>query len=260
MLALAKRGFVDRSETDLRYTLGPAGIAVGDAARVTGSVFTAVAPLAEELARASGTCVALTSRDGAETRVERVFDHAPAFAIRTRPGESAPLVPPFGSAFVAWDPPSAIEQWLDAAPSPLDHTERGRYRAALWAVRDRGYSVGVANTRPINRILASLVDEPHSESLLRERDAVMRELSHSEFLPVALDTEALRRVNHMSAPVFDAAGCVAIAIMVLGPTFDLTPAEIGTLGERLLATAREATARIGGRIPEPAVRTAGVAA
>src|SRR5262249_24654361 len=89
MLALAKRGFVDRSETDLRYTLGPAGIAVGDAARVTGSVFTAVAPLAEELARASGTCVALTSRGGAETRVERVFDHAPAFAIRTRPGESA---------------------------------------------------------------------------------------------------------------------------------------------------------------------------
>src|SRR5262249_46545341 len=89
---------------------------------------------------------------------------------------------------------------------------------------------------------------------------VMRELSHSEVLPVALDTEALRRVNHMSAPVFEAAGCVAIAIRVLGPTFDLTPAEIGTLGERLLATAREATARIGGRIPEPAVRTAGVAA
>jgi DNA-binding IclR family transcriptional regulator len=59
--------------------------------------------------------------------------------------------------------------------------------------------------------------------------------------------------------VFDAAGRVALAIMVLGPSFDLTPAEIETLGERLRVTARDATTRIGGRAPEPVARVAGVA-
>ena len=248
LLALADRALVDRREPDLRYTLGPACIAMGDAARAAGSLIARVAPIAEMLARETSSCVALSTVDGVEQRVDQVFDHGPAFGLRTRVGEAVRFAAPFAAVFVAWAPRVEVEAWLDRA-GDLTKAERARYVAALEAVRARGYSIAVANVRPdLVHILERLVDEPGTEQDLRERDAVIREITHSEYLPVAIDGDAPRRVNQVSAPVFDHTGCVAIQIMILGPTYDLTGAEIDALGERLLAAAQRATERIGGRV------------
>jgi DNA-binding IclR family transcriptional regulator len=247
LLALAERALVDRREPDLRYTLGPTCIAVGDAARAAGSRLARVAPLAEALARSTSTCVALSTVDGLEQRVEQVFDHGPAFGLRARVGESVRFAAPFAAVFVAWAPPSEVDAWLDRA-GDLTASERARYLAALGAVRQRGYSIAVANVRPdLAAILERLVDEPATEHDLRERDAVIREITHSEYLPVAVAVDAPQRVNQMSAPVFDHTGRVVVQIMVLGPTYDLTPPEIAALGERLLEVAQRATERSGGR-------------
>jgi len=250
LLALAERALVDRREPDLRYTLGPACIAVGDAARSAGSLLARVAPIAEDLARETGTCVALTTIDGGDQRVEQVFDHGPAFGLRARPGEEVPFAAPFAAVFAAWAPPSVVEAWLDRATGSLSTDERARYVDALAAVRDRGYSLAVANVRPdLAQILERLVEQPATDQFLRERDAVIHEITHSEYLPVALDIESPRRVNQMSAPVFDYTGTVVIQIMLLGPPYDLTRAEIDALAERLVAAARRSTERIGGRLP-----------
>lgn len=250
LLALAERALVDRREPDLRYTLGPACVAVGDAARAGGSLFARVAPVADALARETGTCVALAGHDGAELRVERVFDHGPAFGVRAQAGEAVPLAAPFGAVFVAWEPEAGIRAWLERVDGSLSDDERSRYRTALGAVRDRGYSVAVANVRPdLLEILERLVEQPGTEEAVRERDTVIRELTHSEYLPVSLDAAAPQRVNQMSAPVFDRAGRVALGIMVLGPSYDLAPAEIEAMGERLLAAARSATTQLGGVVP-----------
>ena len=251
LLALAERALVDRRDPDLRYTLGPACIAVGDAARAAGSLFARVAPLADALARETGTCVALAGHDGAELRVERVFDHGPAFGVRTQVGESVPLAAPFGAVFVAWEPEAAVGAWLDRVDGALSDDERRRYPTALAAVRERGYSIAVANVRPdLLGILERIDDQPETVAGVRERDAVIRELTHSEYLPLSLDAAAPQRVNQMSAPVFDRAGRVVLAIMVLGPSYDLAPAEIDALGERLLAAARAATTGLGGTVRE----------
>lgn len=252
LLALADRALVERREPDLRYTLGPACIAVGDAARAAGSLLARVAPVAEALARETGTCVALSTTDGEEQRVEQVFDHGPAFGLRARPGEAVPFMAPFAAVFVAWAPAAEVDAWLDRAGG-LTSAERERYATALAAVRARGYSLATANVRSdLADILERLVDEPRAEHDLRARDAVIREISRSEYLPVTIDAEAPQRVNQMSAPVFDHTGRVAIQVMVLGPTYDLTRAEIDELAARLVAAARRATARIGGRFPEVA--------
>ena len=250
LLALAERALVDRRDPDLRYTLGPTCIAVGDAARAAGSLVARVEPLADALARETGTCVALAGHDGAELRVERVFDRGPAFGARAQVGESVPLVVPFGAVFVAWESASEIQAWLDRVGESLTDDERRRYHTALAAVRERGYSIAVANVRPdLLEILERLVDQPGTIDAVRARDAAIREMTHSEYLPVAFDATALQRVNQMSAPVFDRAGRVALAIMVLGPSYDLAPAEIDALGRRLRATARAATTRLGGAEP-----------
>lgn len=249
LLALAERALVDRREPDLRYTLGPACIALGDAARAAGSLLGRVAPLAEALARETASCVALSTIDDAEQRVERVFDHGPAFGLRARPGEAVPFAAPFAAVFVAWASRPAIEAWLDRAGG-LSAIERDRYVAALGAVRERGYSIAIANVRPdLQSILERLVDGD-DEHDIRERDAVIREITHSEYLPVDIDPDVPQRVNQMSAPVFDSSGRVAIQIMILGPTYDLGLGEINALGDRLLAAAGAATDRIGGRVPE----------
>lgn len=251
LLALAERGLVDRREPDLRYSLGPACAVLGDAARAAGALFHRVGPLAEALARETGSCVALSATDGIELRVEHVYDHGPAFGLRTRAGEAVPLAAPFGAVFVAWAPGSAVEQWLDRRPA-LGEEERAHYRRALAAVRERGYSITVADLRPeLAEVFEQRVDEPDDADVVAARDLAIRELPHREYLPAELDLAEPRRVNQVSAPVFDRTGRVAIGIMVLGPNYDLGPAEIEVLGEHVLAVSREATDRIGGATPHP---------
>jgi DNA-binding IclR family transcriptional regulator len=249
LLALAERGLVLRREPDLRYSIGPACIGIGDAARSSLSILAAVAPIADELARSTHACAALATGSGTEIRVADVFDHSPAFGLTTRVGQAIPLMPPFGAVFVAWDTERGVERWLDQAESELSSDERQRYLSALETIRERGYSVTVSTVvRPdLADTLNELVDNPRAEKTLHRRDQLIRQMVHSEYLPTAIEADVPVRVVQMSAPVFDHLGELAVVIMVLGPNYDMTATEIAGLGDRLLIAARTATQRVGGR-------------
>src|SRR5262245_37710835 len=90
--ALAVHRLVTRRDEDLRYELGPGGIAIGDAACSANPVLRAAKTEAEQLARAIGACVALSVRDGNTARVVEVFDFGPLFTARARVGQVIPLV------------------------------------------------------------------------------------------------------------------------------------------------------------------------
>jgi DNA-binding IclR family transcriptional regulator len=247
LLALAQRGLVQR-DVDRRYSLGPACRALGEAAQLAGAPLTALEPVAEDLARATASCAAISSCVRGQSRVERVYDHGPAFGLRARVGESVPLVPPFGAVFVAWDGDAAIDAWLDRAGAALGPAERAHTVAALAAVRERGYTITVSGVHPdLVRMLEELADHAPDSANLDARDALIREVSPREYLPVAIANDGAQRVNQMSAPVFDAAGTVPYALMVLGPSYELSGDEIAALGHRLLVAARTATERLGGR-------------
>src|SRR5262245_45825 len=109
--ALAVHRLVTRRDGDLRYELGPGSIAIGDAACTANPVLSAAKSEAERLARAIGTCVAVSVRDGSTARVVEVFDFGPLFTPRARVGQVIPLIPPFGAVFVAWDE-DEVEAWL----------------------------------------------------------------------------------------------------------------------------------------------------
>ncbi|MEU8137409.1 IclR family transcriptional regulator [Streptodolium elevatio] len=249
LLALAERGYAVRGDGDLRYRLGPACIAVGDAARSINSALAVTGHEAEALAKETGTCVGVSVRAGDEIRVVEVFDHGPPFVVRGHLGQAIRLAPPFGAGFVAWADEAGVEAWLDAASAPLNRAARARYRAALEAIRTRGYSVTVATPRSpeLHDALATLANTPDAEEARRVRDEVVVELTHSEYLPTDLDADRPVRMLQCSAPVFDVLGKVVAKIMVFGPAYDLTAGEVEALGEQLRAATERATRNIGGR-------------
>ncbi len=251
LLALAAEDFVVRRNDDLRYELGPACIMLGDAARVANTALSAAVAEAERLARQTSTCVALATRGSADTRVSDVFDFGPPFGIRTRVGQSIPLVAPFGAVFIVWDDDATVERWLNDPSPPLTEAELAHYRRALAGIRRQGYSITtVVDRRPdLVAALDTLRVSPETQEAQRLRDEAMLEFSHSEYLQVDVAPGASLRVSQLSAPVFDRSATVAAVMIVLGPTYELSAAEIETIGEQLKESAATATRQAGGRAP-----------
>jgi DNA-binding IclR family transcriptional regulator len=240
LLALAERGMVHRSD-DLRYSLGEACRTLGRAALTADAGLLMLEGVAEELASATASCVVISSCDGTTTRVERMIDHAPGFAMRARVGESVPLAPPFGAVFVAWND-EMTEEWLNRAGGVLPDDERMHARAALDGIRRRGYAISTDIVRPeLVSLLVEVADESPDPSKLETRDALIRSLAPSRYLPVEVPADEPQRVAQITAPVFDATGIVIYSLMILGPTYELQPEEIGALGRRLVESASAAT-------------------
>jgi DNA-binding IclR family transcriptional regulator len=246
LLGLAAAGLV-RRDAQLRYELGPACIALGDAARVANPALRAAAAQAEALARAQAAVVAVTLRDGDETRVAHVFDFGPPFGIRPRTGDAIDLLPPFGASFVAWDDDAGVAGWLERVEPPLDDHERRRYLDALDAVRRRGFSITVASDRQAELAAAfeRVSQRPELEDARRTRDRAIREIAHAEYLAAEVDPERSSRLTQISAPVFDPGGRVAASIMLLGPDHELTAEQIAGLGQLVRHAADRATSDSG---------------
>jgi DNA-binding IclR family transcriptional regulator len=243
---LAVQRFVIRSADDRRYELGPAGIVLGEAARIANPGLRAARVEAERLARGLGACVSICIHDGHTARVVETFDFGPLFALRARVGQAIPLVPPFGAVFVAWNDEDA-EAWIARAGDSLDVGERDRYRRALGAIRRRGYSVSIATPRAaFEERIETLVGSPESEDAQQARDELIREVMHGAYLPADLDAGSAVRVVQISAPVFDRTGCVAACLLVPGPGHDITDSELRALAGRLVEAATRATRDAGG--------------
>ena len=254
LLGLAERGFV-RRDAALRYELGQAGIVLGDAARAANPTLRAAGVHAEALARSQSYVVAVTIRDGTQTRVASVYDFGPPFGIRPRSGDAIALVPPFGATFVAWEDAAQVQSWLQRADPPLTPAEIIRYHEALAAVRRRGYSITVSPGRQpeLATALEHLIGDQPAGDRRQVRDAAIRVVTHSEYLASELDPQGSIRLTQLSAPVFQpadgadgGAGEVGASVMLLGPSHDLSVREINALGEKVLAAATRATNDIGG--------------
>jgi len=251
--ALAVHDIVVRRDRDLHYELGAGCVALGDAARAANSVLRAAGEEASALALALTCCAAVTVRVGDEARVAEVFDSGPAFGLRAGVGQAIPIVPPFGAVFVAWSD-NETDAWLAHVDRRRGRAHLEQCRRAIDAVRRRGYSVAVSVPRrpELARVIETLATTPDAADALRARDELVGEMQHTEYLPADIDDDARIRLTQMSAPIFDRGGRVVAAIMLLGPDYDLTNAELSALGEHLARAATRATDTAGGRGPGPA--------
>ena len=250
--ALSAHRLVTRRDDDLCYELGPGCIALGEAARSANPPLRAASSAAERLARELASSVAVCVREGDTARVAEVYDFGPVFSRRTRVGQTIPLVPPFGAVFVAWSDADS-EAWLARGAAELEPAERARYRRALHEVRRRGYSLSVVvrGDAELAAAVEAIASPPASDAAQSARDALIREIAHSEYLAADLDARRPLRVGQISAPVFDASGAVTVSLLTLGPEHESHGAAIETLARRLVEATTRATRLAGGREPTP---------
>ena len=250
LLALAQRGLVQR-DVERRYSLGPACRTLGEAARVAGAPLTALEPVADDLARSTASCVAISSCVRGQSRVERVYDRGPAFGLRARVGESVPLTPPFGAVFVAWDGDAAIEGWLDRAGAALGAAERAHTVAALAAARASAatrsrWPACTPTSSACSKTWPTTLPPPPTSTCATRSSARSHRgsTSRSRWPPTGRNASTTCR-----RPSSTRRARCRTALMVLGPSYELSRDEVATLGGRLLDAARTATERIGGRHP-----------
>lgn len=243
---LTDAGYLLRHPVDKTYSLGPALVAVGNAAAsvqldVVDHARGEMRRLADEL---DVLCVASAVIGGEIVILGREGDLGP-LAPDVRVGHRLPLVPPLGTVFMAWSPDGEIEAWLQRTGPSASPERIARFRAAVSAVRDRGYSLALeVDARvQIGRALGGRDTGVDASQLARLVD----ELGHEEYVLAELEHAASYRLSMIAGPVFGADGSVVLALTLFGFRASLDPAEIRRLAERLVDATRVVTKSIHGR-------------
>ena len=237
---MVEAGYLVRHEDDKSYALGPALIAIGNAAAEAYPAASLVQEPMDRLSREFDLeCVASTAIAG-EIVILATSGTPRPLGINVQPGLRLPLVPPLGTVFVAWSGSREIDRWLnrlgpEASPEDLD-----RYRQALDVVRQRGFSVGLGGDEQ-----QRLVESLQSSSGRRRAPTAPGE----EYALVELADSAPHTLNHIGAPVFGPDGRVALALFLIGFRGQIPAREVPRYAERLVAEATAVTAALHGVVP-----------
>lgn len=239
LATLVDASYLVRDEDDKTYALGPALIAVGNAAVEAYPAATIAESSMEELAAEFDLeCVASASI-GDEIVILASAGSTRPIGMNIRPGLRLPLVPPLGTVFVAWESRQRIDRWLSRLGPDVSDEDLDRYRQALEVVRERRFSVGLGGDEQ-QRLVESL-----REGVSRRPPAAPGE----EYALNELADAQGYRINHIGAPVFGPDGRVALALFLIGFRGQIPASEVPRYADRLLDVADEVTAEVGGRIP-----------
>jgi DNA-binding IclR family transcriptional regulator len=228
---LTDRGWIDRNPADKTYSLGPA------LAEVAARAATA-RPLAESARiAASGLWHELGN---ATSVIERTGDSLVIIAFNGMAGPSGipsapiPFTPPFGVAFAAWASDADREAWVVRGAGG-DGALRRRLDDALIRTRARGYDVDW--TTPALSQTAQLVSRLERGGVPSHVGAMIDQLLvECVTNGVLLEHDSRpdpQPVATIAAPVFDAAGHVALLVGV-HPLGEIRLAEVEAIGRRLI--------------------------
>ena len=248
---LADAGYLIREPVTKTYGLGPALIALGNAALSSTPAARLAQPHMTALSRELDLECVASAAIADEIVILASAGNPRPLGINVQPGQRLPLAPPLGTAFVAWSGAEAIERWLshvgpgqsEAAReqrSGSDHeADLERYRQALATVRERGYSVALGGEGQ-QRLVQALQAAGHEPAGSRRGE---------EYALVELAGTTRYRINHIGAPVFGPSGEVTLALFLIGFRGQIAAEEVPRYADRLLEAAAEVTAALRGRHP-----------
>jgi DNA-binding IclR family transcriptional regulator len=247
LVTLTDTGYVARHPVEKSYTLGPALVALGEAAAKAPPV--EVSQFAREEMRALADelqlqCVA-SRVIGADIVILAEAGTPEPLGQRIVVGQRLPFVPPLGTVFVAWSPPEEIDAWLRRLGPGATKAELTRYRDAVDAVRARGYSIGLEADarRELGRAVAQR--DPHLEEIVEK-------LGHQEYILLGLEHSASYRISMVAAPVFGPDATLVMALSLFGFRDRTDAAELARAGNRLRQATRAVTQALRGREPDVA--------
>jgi DNA-binding IclR family transcriptional regulator len=221
LASLVKASYARRNPGTLTYSLGPALLALGAAARSGYRLADDLVPEMERMSHELGlTCHATVAQSDEMVVIARSGPVEP-FGHRVRIGERFPLTPPFGTAYVAWSDRASIDAYLARSDPPLSHRDRERCRHALDSVRQRGYAVSL---NPSTRHRVGELIEGTDDWSGPELGALLSELAHEEYSLADVSPGSSYDVVAMTAPVFGPDGTV-LALLALANFPRPVPAE-----------------------------------
>ena len=239
LATLVDVGYLVRHEDDKSYALGPALIALGNAALASYPAATLVQDPMDRLSTEFDlSCVASTAIAGEIVILASAGTSRP-LGINVQPGLRLPLVPPLGTVFVAWSGSREIDRWLNRLGPTASDQDLDRYRRALDVVRQRGFSVGLGGDEQ-QRMVESM------QASGRRRGPVT---PGEEYALVELVDDSPYTLNHIGAPVFGPDGRVALALFLIGFRGQIAADEVPRYAERLVEEATEVTSRLHGVVP-----------
>ena len=193
--------------------------------------------LATEL---SAVCVA-SARIGAEVVILASAGQPRGDLPATLVGHRLPFLPPTGTVFAIGMNEAELGRWL----GPGITTERASAcRAALTAIRERGYSLGLASDA--QRAFAARLHQLAEGGDSAPNDDLPDLIADLGYDPTVLDDAAARTVRLISAPVYDARGGVAFALTIHDFQHPSSASDVQRLAGRLLDTTRAVGEAIGG--------------
>lgn len=221
LVSFGRLGLVEQDPTSGRYALGPLALQLGLISLQQSSPVTLATPLLAPLSRTIGQTVAIAVWGNRGPTIVRVEESAETVFVSMRHGTVFSLTgTASGRLFGAYLEPSLARATLEA--------ER-----RLVAERPPVDSPGTPPRDPL----------PTWEQFERQLAEVRRHgISRSE-------GEVVRGVNAMSAPVFDAAGDLVLAITSIGAVGTFDTAWDGPVARGLRACAAEVSARLGASLP-----------
>jgi DNA-binding IclR family transcriptional regulator len=246
--ALTRAGYLLRHPADKTYALGPALVAVGNAAAARQMAVVDYArdemrALADELCL---ECVASAAL-GEDIVILAKAGQPPPLGLSVQVGQRLPLAPPLGTVFLAWSDPEEIDAWLRRLGPGATDDAIARYREAVSTVRRRGYSIGLEADARVKLGHVLVEDDTTKQQVVEE---LVAELGHDEYILLELEHSASYRLSHIATPVFGADGRMALALTLIGFRQQLTAEQVPEYAERLRQAALGVTKSIHGRAPD----------
>ncbi|MCG8587729.1 MAG: helix-turn-helix domain-containing protein [Proteobacteria bacterium] len=252
MAVLQDSGYVTRHPRHKTYALGPAAVALGHAALER---HTAIDVARDEMRRLAGELdleVLLVAKVADEMVAVARAGRRAGTGANMRVGQRVPIQPPLGSAFIAWEDDDTIAAWLARAAPDTPASELASQRAALAAVRERGYSVGLdlEEGARLGELLAVAAEAPQTAHLQESLQGAISELGHAGYPLDATEAGQSYRIAVIMAPIFDAEGHVGMILSMTGHRDPQSADDVRRHGEQLRAAGLRITRATHGRIPD----------
>ena len=250
---LVETGYLLQDPESKSYSLGPSSIALGHAAAARLPALDPALGVMHDLRDELGLeCVAMVKAANHLVLLGPQGPRGLLTPITGRPGFRAPFVPPMGATLMAFAPPSELEQWYARATPALTEAEMAHLWRVLSSVRARGF---LATRRTIADTLLEDAIRGHEPDpyrrlyqLAAEATRRVRE-AQEPYIVVDIDERESYPISTIVAPVFGARAVPEFSLVIEGFRWDITGAEIRSIGARVVAASTKLCRSLGGDPP-----------
>jgi DNA-binding IclR family transcriptional regulator len=238
--SLASSGYLSRSTSGKRYSLGPRLLALGLAAQRSVVPGDHVRDAMKELSRITGCLCSIRAHVDDEILV---MDHlgTSSSPVHEHVGDRYPFAPPFGLSFVIWGGEGLAEHWMSRAPVRPSPTDIRRLARLISSSQQRGYAVhkGLSGSRRRlhSALVAATEDDLRDEPLRGLVSQVLKAAWIGAYVLDDLDAAEPISVSSISAPIFSASGDATWIAEIHLNRSDVSLAEVESFGRQLAAVA-----------------------